>query len=217
MNEIPKKCPICEYAGIQTILSKTKPVQGKNFGSAAYMVWVTKCENCQQPAAYRVDLNPVGNPIRFELIVPIATKIHDISQVIMDLSDRFVDTYHQAQIAERYGLTEIAGMGYRKALEILVTDFAMKDLFVTDEEAVKLPLSQLINKIPNEEIRDTAKAGAWIGNDEAHYFRENPNYGIDELKGWLSAFMSYVETVEKTKQASELVNSKNKLKPKSQN
>ncbi|MEK0405122.1 hypothetical protein WNX62_16005, partial [Lactiplantibacillus plantarum] len=49
----------------------------------------------------------------------------DFPQQISDISPRFVSVYTQSFKAERIGLAELAGMGYRKALEMLVKDYAI--------------------------------------------------------------------------------------------
>lgn len=65
---------------------------------------------------------------------------------ITKLSPQFDKIYNQALAAESSGLDEIAGLGYRKALEFIVKDFAIYKHPDKTEEIKKLPLSQCINK-----------------------------------------------------------------------
>lgn len=46
---------------------------------------------------------------------------------ITKLSPAFVQIYHQAEQAENSGLSDICGLGYRKALEFLIKDFAIHE------------------------------------------------------------------------------------------
>lgn len=66
------------------------------------------------------------------------------SQRIISLSSNFVKLYRQSERAELDGLDEICGMGYRKALEFLVKDFAIHEHPDNTKEIIKLPLSQCI-------------------------------------------------------------------------
>ena len=45
---------------------------------------------------------------------------------ISELSENFVEIYGQSQVAENQGLNKICGVGYRKALEFLIKDFAKR-------------------------------------------------------------------------------------------
>lgn len=56
---------------------------------------------------------------------PAPVRVKDFSQEIKDLSPNFVKIYHQAEQAENTGLSDICGLGYRKALEFLVKDYAI--------------------------------------------------------------------------------------------
>ena len=59
---------------------------------------------------------------------------------------RFIKTYLQSLIAENDGLNEIAGMGYRKAIEYLVKDWAIQENPEESQEINKLWLSAVIEK-----------------------------------------------------------------------
>lgn len=213
---IPTECPRCGYSGIQSVLGVTPVHQGldKNSFTVSFVVCDTICEHCLHPSSYFVTLNGFGNPDNASLIVPLRRYQVNFSKEISELSPSFVKTYDQAQIAESLKLDSIAGMGYRKALEMLVTDYAMKYLKVSKSDAESLPLSTLIKKIPDTSIMQTALAGAWIGNDETHYFRKNPEFGINQLKAWLSAFIKYVEMQQQIRAATTLIDSSKKHKKK---
>lgn len=106
----------------------------------------------------------------------------------------FVKVYDQALTANSFGLDEIAGMGFRKALEFLVKDYAIS-LFPNEKEKIKkMHLSDTIDKINYQPITDIAKPCIKVLNDETHYFRkfervevENINKLILAIVGILSA------------------------------
>lgn len=127
----------------------------------------------------------------------------------MELSPNFVTIYNQAETAENSKLTEICGQGYRKSLEFLVKDYATKN-HPDEEKLIKtMNLSPCIEKyFENSHIKALAKASAWIGNDETHYVRKHEDYGINHLKSFILAIVSYIELDFYVIEAETLLNSK---------
>ena len=69
-------------------------------------------------------------------------------------------------------------------------------------------LSPCINDyIENERIKTLAIASAWIGNDETHYVRKHENYGIDQLKAFITSIVTYIDCEISVCQAETLLNS----------
>lgn len=205
---IPTKCAWCGFSGIQTIKGISDIFYNKMRGINEQAVVVTTlCENCLKPAAYLVRTAISGRPEgQSKLLVPLPEKSIFFSDYIDSLSPRFVKTFQEASLSDTLELHEIAGMGYRKALEILVTDYVMNELHTDEDTARKRSLSQLIDLIPNEQLTNLAKASTWIGNDETHYFRTNPDYGIEDIKAWISAFIKFLEMNNDLNKATELIN-----------
>ncbi|MEN2346518.1 hypothetical protein ABC657_08845 [Lentilactobacillus parabuchneri] len=204
---IPHECPICNWPGIQTIIGWTQVHERRTqFGQLEYFIVVaTMCENCQELCTYELPILPdetIGSAYR---IIPVSNKPVNFSENIKKISEQFINVYNQASKAEEMNLTEIDGMGYRKALEVLVVDYLLKEKEVDKKTAEKTPLSQLIDKIKNPRIKKTAKASAWIGNDESHYFRSNPQYNVNDMKNWIMAFVYYIEMNLSMDEASKLV------------
>lgn len=89
----------------------------------------------------------------------------------------------QAQRAEANGLGEIAGLGYRKALEFLVKDYCIRKSPTKEAEIRKKPLGSCIQEdIADTNIRECARRAAWLGNDETHYERVWTGHDISDLK-----------------------------------
>lgn len=127
---------------------------------------------------------------------PTPTEKTDFTNHIRSLSSKFVEIYQQSERAENDGLTEICGMGYRKALEYLVKDFAIHTH--PDQrheiESPKLTLGQCIDKyIDSQKIKTMAKASSWIGNDETHYTRKHEDYDVQDLKCFIKTTAAFIE------------------------
>ena len=102
------------------------------------------------------------------------------------MSPQFVSVYNEASAAESYGLSEIAGLAYRKSLEFLVKDYCIR-LAPDDAEKIKGgSLSAVIKTyFKDTMIGQAAEKAAWLGNDEAHYIRKWEEHDINSLKSLL--------------------------------
>ncbi|HFI0055289.1 TPA: hypothetical protein ACGORU_001629 [Streptococcus suis] len=115
--------------------------------------------------------------------------------------------YVQALKAEHEQLDHIAGIGYRKALEFFVKDFSIVTNSDDEDKIIKMPLKQVIEKyIKDDDLKTFALASAYIGNDEGHYYRNNPDKDFSHLKNYLHGVIHYMEMKLNFLDAQELVN-----------
>ncbi len=115
---------------------------------------------------------------------PIASIKINKDENINSLSEKFYEIYQQSSDAEIFGLNEISGMGYRKALEFLIRDYCFYK-YPTKIDAIKKTKqigTVIENFIDNPNIKDMAKRATWLGNDETHYEKEWIEMTIDDLK-----------------------------------
>jgi hypothetical protein len=102
---------------------------------------------------------------------------------IKNVSPTFCDIYIQAQMAEQEGYSQICGLGYGKAIEFLIKDYAIA-LNPTEAERIKsATLSVCIsNHIPDEAIRNSSDLARWLRNDETHYLRKFESHDANDLR-----------------------------------
>lgn len=116
------------------------------------------------------------------------------------------DIYLQAVRAETEKLDHIAGIGYRKALEFFIKDFAILNKHDDKNKIETMSLKQVIVKyIDDNDLNTIALASTYIGNDEGHYFRKNPDKDIKDLKNYLHAVIFFIEKKLTLFDAQELV------------
>lgn len=127
---------------------------------------------------------------------------YNVPEEIIKMSPKYNEILFQAMKAEQLGLNEIAGMGYRKALEFLVKDYVI--LNSTDEDKsniVNMALGKLIDeRIHHIKIQKAAKLSAWLGNDHTHYLSKHKDKDIIDLKALLNLvekWISYELILEK--------------------
>ena len=102
---------------------------------------------------------------------------------------RFIKTYLQSLRAEAFGLDELAGMGYRKAIEFLVKDWAIQQ---KPEDATKIEdswLGQVIKDYFHGDLKDILERATWLGNDQAHYKKVFEDFDINILKELIDLIM----------------------------
>lgn len=157
------------------------------------------CAACgEQLRLFLIDTPASLQPEQIEksriLVFPPQTVRIDFSQELMDLSPQFVKVYKQACESEFLNLDELAGMGYRKALEFVIKNFAIS-VHPTQEAEIKIKLlAQCIRDYINDQnIKSCAERAAWLGNDETHYIRKWKNYDLDDLKILLRLTVNFIE------------------------
>lgn len=124
----------------------------------------------------------------------------EFSEIIKTISPQFSIIYNQAYFAQQNMLDQITGVGYRKALEFLIKDYAIKNNPSEEKSIKKTPLMQVINKhIGDTNIKNVAKRAVWLGNDETHYIRVWEDKDLSFLKQLIDLTIHWIEAEELTK------------------
>ncbi len=116
------------------------------------------------------------------------------NEILEKISSRFIDMYNQALQSEFHKNLELAAIGYRSALEILVKDYAIKELGQNPEEVSSKKLCPAIGTYLNQEdLVKTADVIRILGNDYTHYKRKYPQHDFELLKGYMEIFLKQIE------------------------
>ena len=214
--EYPSKCPICKGFGKPTCLYSAyiENSEHLNFDNPTPDLFVVFfCSSCNRVfiGNYLIsyERNPRGcRALSFE---PNQTpNKKQFPSNIEELSPDFCQIYNQAYAAQQNSLDSISGMGYRKALEFLVKDYAISNTPAEETRIVKLPLAKCINQyIENDRIRKLALASAWLGNDETHYERKNSQYSVGDLIAFIDAMVSFIDYELSVNHAATLLSRQN--------
>ena len=199
--QLPRHCPCCHTAIVTRHLDsyflkdQSTPYGCEDAGTLYSFYFCSGCEKCFL-AEYRVFVQDSRYISDGDLcgLIPYGHETTSFSDKINKLSPNFVKIYNQSEQAESTGLLEICGMGYRKALEFLVKDYAISKYPDRQNEIESSMLGKCINSyIDNEKIKTLAKASAWIGNDETHYVQKHQNYNLQDLKRFVTTAIAYIE------------------------
>lgn len=158
------------------------------------------CLNCYQPYVAWFSVNISKNQGHYKAtskllsLGPKSIQNKSFSNHIESLSPNFVKIYNESLSAETLNLTEICGIGYRKALEFLIKDYL---IYKTPSDAEKIKsetLSSCINnRVNNNNVKNVAKRCAWLGNDQTHYIKKHEDKDINDLKKILEATVAWIE------------------------
>ena len=147
-----------------------------------------QCPCCDQVffAKYQVpDYDLRNDPfyLHYSEVIGGHARSIDFPDEIKELSDDFVKNFNDSYTAEQSGCTEIVGIGYRKAFEFLMKDFAIKYNPNDKERIISMNLSQCVNEYsPDEDIKQLLERTTWIGNDYAHYKKNHSDITLDDLR-----------------------------------
>ncbi len=189
----PEACPLCHFAIVPNRIDEEW--YKDDLGNRHLAVFYT-CPHCFRPfVAHFMDSELPDCPMSpyLDYCAPEFYSAQQFEDSIKDLSPQFVKIYNQALEAESRGLDEIAGIGYRKALEFLVKDYCKHVYPENGDKIERLSLSQCIsNYITYEKINTPASRAVWIGNDETHYIRKYENRDVSDMKKFIAAILHYI-------------------------
>lgn len=196
---IPDYCPKCHAPFVhnfsKAITTDKKKIEIFMYCNHCSSSFITKYNGFVQNPSY----TSYGNNAFYwasdlEKCEPIYPENKLFSEKIANLSPMFQNIYNQANTAESYSLNEIAGMGYRKALEFLVKDFCIHLNPNKKAEIENILLGKCISTyISDEKIKNLATASTWIGNDETHYVRKHIDKDIQDMKKFIHALLYFIE------------------------
>lgn len=203
IDRIPDNCPLCNHS-IEP-LPVLQYYKGRNSSQYLRMIIVCMCprNDCKELffAKYgKYDMFSTMAKYELKSLSPFVPPNEDFEEHINELSAQFGLIYNQASTAERFGLDQIAGMGYRKALEFLIKDYCIKLNQDKEDEIKRNMLGKCINLyVENTNIKEVAKRAAWIGNDETHYERRWEEKDINDLKVLIKLTLNWISTEYHTK------------------
>ncbi len=201
IDKYPDFCPVCHTA------VEVKPlgtmILRKDADEHDYVEMVFRCprQDCDHffIARYK-SIGGTGAP-RPELalcdVVPRTPLDPQFPDTIEKMSPRFVRIYTQASEAASRQLDEIAGVGYRKALEFLIKDYLIHS---TDDEEQQDKYKQtalancIKDHVSDPKVKLCASRAVWLGNDETHYERKWNDQDLRDLKILLQLATNWIDS-----------------------
>ena len=176
---VPDKCPICQ-CGIDMSTQSNLNWHDIHDGSKTFnIISIHSCPHCHNGFVimHHMKVQNNGYVEKSQSVYPTTAANLQIDENIRQVSPDFYNIYNQCLSAKKYGFDQIYGMGFRKALEKLVTDFAINRNPDDKDKILKMSLQTRIENYFKESDAKTAlMACKWLGNNETNY----ENYNDDE-------------------------------------
>lgn len=193
------KCPFCR---VQMIPKYLFLCENNERGLSVFC----QCTNLKCNHAFISDHKYSKEIYVFDKIAPnAAMERKRFSDMINSISPSFCEIYNQTYAAQQMNLSQICGVGYRKALEFLIKDYIM--FYIDDEkkEGIKQKnLAKCIKEdISSQNVKAVAARATWLGNDETHYVRKWEDKDIRDLIGIIDLTIRWIESEIETKRLLE--------------
>ena len=187
----PATCPHCGVS-IDGILGERSVI---NIDSSQIFSSACRCTACGKSFFFSCHRVPSSSDISQMIAIWPASDSSYTNKNLHSISPRFIDMYNQALRSESKGDIELAAIGFRSALEILVKDYAVNELKINVEEVSRKSLFDAIGEyLKQKELLKTADVVRIFGNDYTHYQEKYPNKDFEILKSYMQIFLHLVET-----------------------
>lgn len=187
----PAICPHCGF-GTDAIVKENNYY---SFNDGRLLTSVCECTACHKSFFFACE-NPGTNTDDAPMVCMYpSTQIEPYkNENLAAISERFIDMYNQALQAEYNQNFELAAIGFRSSLEILVKDYAIQELGEPAETVAKQSLCNAIaTYLQQADLVNTADVVRILGNDYTHYKRKYPEHDFVLLKKYMEIFLSQIE------------------------
>lgn len=202
LDTLPAYCPRCRQDVVPTV--EMGGAWAGPWDEAPYEATLNiavSCPACDR--AYIVEYDATLDPEEerdwlFSLsgTIPAGLRATVISATMKRISSDFARAYDQAVAAQAAGLEELAGAGYRRALEYLVKDYLIYKAPQHEDKYLKTALGNCIkDHINDAAIRELAGRAVSIGNDYVHY-RQFNRRDVRQLKSLIDLVHRWIDLNE---------------------
>lgn len=189
--QIPDLCPCC---GVSHNPS-TKYISDGIVNEIYLYIFSHDCSSCNKKSI-TFNQKPESNSLNFDIVLSYPNhQPIQFDEFINQLSPRFVSLYNQAHFCEENNFTDLAGMGYRAAIEILIKDYALDFELEPYDKIAKHNLNRAIDTYfkSDKAAMTSADVVRIFGNDFAHWDK-NETYELRVLKQYLNIFVQIILT-----------------------
>lgn len=213
--DLPNSCPHCGNIMTPNIYKGVSEYNRNDTGNIIGVLAQCNASSCKKffSLSYKyvkkTEYSSEYNLIEYSYSPPVIVSLPDN---IDKVSPDFAIIYNEASIAESENLLQIAGVGYRKAAEFLIKDYAIRNNMDKEAQIKTMLLGQVIKKYLNDfpKIQTLAIAISWIGNDETHYVRRHNDKDIKDLKRFILSSAQFIAADYDVDEALEFTSSDEK-------
>jgi hypothetical protein len=199
IEEELEECPVCLKAGDPKIIESYTNLDDDHVNPRFQVVFQCPSNKCKAYFIGQYQFDDNRNFLELVCLAPAHINIRQFSRIIENISPNFKSIYNQAYTAHQSKLTDIAGAGYRRALEFLIKDFillkvdeSMKVSIIKQHSLQKLIDVHLSDATPLKKVVERAW---WLGNDLTHYEQTWVGKDLNELVKIINLVVHWIEIV----------------------
>lgn len=200
IDQEPNCCPVCNHLVSANRLNIIKEIYTDNPTYSRYLEVLYECPSTKCGHLFLAHFerkserqSSINAYFSYTHSTPNHFKPLEFDERICKISSSFVEIFNQSVNAEASGLSEVCGMGYRKALEFLIKDYCISSHSGEAGKIKAMSLMQCINQyISDTNIKECATRAVWLGNDETHYQRKWKDKDISDLKLLINLVVHWV-------------------------
>jgi hypothetical protein len=188
----PTTCPRCGTGTDGPILDGHKVLYGTSPNCG--LILSIQCTHCGHCFLAIYEYESKTSQATYIACLPGPTGA-ELYQGLVQLSPRFEKVHRQAEFAELNGMIDLAAIGYRTALEILIKDYAVQELKEEPDTVANKKLAAAISAyLKQDRLVKTADVVRLLGNDYTHYQKEFPEHDFVILKRYYKIFLDLIAT-----------------------
>lgn len=181
--QIPQTCPWCVIGN-----NPTNNEAGKIEIQEGYIFSMHhRCPACKKYHMTNQEYLRQADKTTMILVYPNKV-VTDIDRLFIEYAPRFVEFYSEAIEAEKSGLENIAGTGYRSAVECLIKDYALAFELDTKEylSDPKLTFNNAIDRYVKDDdlLKGALHFIRTVGNGYTHW-NKSTSISLPELKNYV--------------------------------
>lgn len=208
---VPDKCPICQCGIDMSAQSYLNWHDIHDDSKTFNIISIYSCPHCHNGFViiHHMRMQKNGCVEKSQSAYPIAAANLQIDEDIRQISPDFYNIYNQCLSAKNYGLDQIYGMGFRKALEKLVTDFAINRNPDDKDKILKMSLhTRIENYFKESDAKTVLMACKWLGNNETHYENCNDDEDLQLFEDLIEDTLYYIHREIRHQKAEQINNTK---------
>jgi hypothetical protein len=181
--QIPQSCPLCGIGNNPT----TNEVGRLEIQEGYVFTLHHRCPACKKYHMTNQEYLNQDDKTTMVLIYPNKV-VSDIDRLFIDHAPRFVEFYSEAIEAEKMGLENIAGTGYRSAIECLIKDYALAFELDTKEylSDPKFTFNNAIDRYVKDDdlLKSALHFIRIVGNGYTHW-NKSTSISLSQLKNYV--------------------------------
>ena len=186
---------ICPHCGFSMAPNKITHAVATHVSVTTYLLLILKANCCSKTfyAVYTKGYNAGDKEYKYSTHFP--KQMPKVLPRELSFSPRFIALHAQAHTAELHGHFELAGSGYRNAIEVLIKDFAVTKMGEPENKVAAKSLREAIESyLPGDALKNGADMVRYLGNDSTHYQQKHDGLSFSILKDYVEIFITRISS-----------------------